>query len=119
MRNCQVAFQRNSLYAAAKKGFKEKGAPARPPEKGRKQPSWFGPGNDLAPGIKVGGSRYFAIGRETQTVKDFERQIKSRFNESYSDAWDEAPDYGRHFPRGPSTKMSKAQERRIRGSGQR
>ncbi len=102
-------LNRAIFYAAAKRGFKGGGGAHEPPAakgkgirplsgKGR-EPSWTGFGDDLAPGAEVGGKRLFVIGGEVQTEKDFERQIQSRFGVGYAEAWEEALDYVRHFPR--------------------
>jgi hypothetical protein len=88
-------LNRAIFYAAAKMGFKRGGAPGE----GARAPAAEGPareeyhlGDDFAfrdtskPGV------YFTIGDETQTEKEFQRQIIDRFGSTkvWTEAWDEA-----------------------------
>lgn len=88
-------LNRAIFYAAAKQGFREP-----PPKAGEEAgkpteappPELFRLGEDEAyrdPSMK---QIAFAIGGQTQTVKDFERSVESRFGtkENFRAAWDEA-----------------------------
>jgi hypothetical protein len=106
-------LNRAIFIAAAKRGFKGKGGPAHS-TKGKGVPSsrsrgarreevetaaTFKLGDEIAPGEMRQGKKYFTIGGQTQTEQDFERQVKSRFNDKFDRAWAEALDYVRQFPK--------------------
>jgi hypothetical protein len=106
MRNGKVAFQGNTFYAAAKRGFKGGGGQGAGGHRsspqgggeGYRAPDTYHLGNEMA--YKAPGSELlFTIGGKTQTMEDFQRQIESRFQGKFKDAWDEAVDYVEHFDR--------------------
>jgi hypothetical protein len=96
-------LNRAIFYAAAKRGFKGKPGKGGSGASGRASDQTttgeYHLGDELA--YTVGGSKklYFEIGGKPQTEKDFERQVKSRFDGKFDSAWDEALDYVRHFDR--------------------
>jgi hypothetical protein len=96
-------LNRAIFYAAAKRGFKgntsKEGVAASQRSKSRPAPNEYHLGDELA--FTRTGTRkmYFEIGGKTQTEKDFERQIASRFNGKFDSAWDDALDYVRMFDR--------------------
>jgi len=99
MRNGKTAFQGNTFYAAAKRGFKGgggsggrsklKSAENRPPEA---RPDVFRLGDDMAFREVRGGRMLFTIGGKVQSEADFKRQVASRFGEKFSAAWRDALD---------------------------
>ena len=96
-------LDRAIFYAAAKRGFKakppaHKGGEARGAK--REQPAdTFSLGDEMAFKEERDGKLFFVIGGKAQTLKDFERQIQSRFQGSFDQVWEEALDYVRHFSR--------------------
>ncbi len=102
-------LNRAIFYAAAKRGFKGHGAGS--PTKVGKRPSGaqrslgtdeYYLGDELAH-KSVSSSQnkpIFEIGGKTQTGSDFERQIKTRFGDSFDEAWRDALDYVGHFDKG-------------------
>jgi len=88
-------LNRAIFYAAAKRGFKEgpaktgepSGAPSEAPS-----PELFRLGDDEAYRDPRAKQVVFAIGGETQTPENFERQVEVRFGtkENFRAAWDEA-----------------------------
>lgn len=99
-------LNRAIFYAAAKRGFKGGPRTKSPPAAGRSGHTTGPPSRDFLLGDekafvqKTNGERpLFVIGGETQTQRDFERQISSRFNGKFDSAWEEALDYVRHFDR--------------------
>lgn len=87
-------LNRAIFYAAAKRGFRE-----APKERGEKPPAAPAPslvayplGDDEAFRDPSSKKLLFAIGGETQTVENFERQVASRFGtpDNFHQAWAEA-----------------------------
>ncbi len=102
MRNGKVAFQGNTFYAAAKRGFK--GGPDSSLEHHGQRapgesegPKEFRLGDDLAFRESREGKMLFTIGGKIQTKADFEKQIVSRFNGKFEDAWKDALDLLRNY----------------------
>ncbi len=97
-------LNRAIFYAAAKRGF-EGGGGQGPGEHrssgqgvGYQQPDTYHVGNEMA--YKAPGSELlFTIGGKTQGKEDFQKQIESRFQGKFKDAWEEAVDYVGHFDR--------------------
>ncbi|HXW67594.1 MAG TPA: hypothetical protein VEL82_06960 [Thermoplasmata archaeon] len=91
-------LNRAIFYAAAKQGFRHGGAsaPGEPSVGGaeREHPERapYSLGDDLAFRDTRTAKLYFTIGEETQTEKEFERQIIARFGERshFTRAWSEA-----------------------------
>jgi hypothetical protein len=92
-------LNRSIFYAAAKRGFKGAGAFTGGPGKPRQAPDVYYLGDEMAYKDERGGKLLFTIGGEVQTERDFDRQIKLRFQGMFDRAWDEALDFVRHFPR--------------------
>ena len=99
-------LNRAIFYAAAKRGFKGGGTGSGSGGGGRPGPreakaDEFHLGDDLA--FKEPGSSdkspVFSFGGEAQTEERFQKQVQSRFSGSFKDAWEDALDYVRHFPR--------------------
>ena len=97
-------LNRAIFYAAAKRGFKGGGSGSggggRPGAHETKADE-FRLGDDLAfkePGSSD-ASPVFSFGGEAQTEERFQKQVQSRFSGSFKDAWEDALDYVRHFPR--------------------
>jgi len=76
-------LNRAIFYATAKRGFKEKVVKER--RKGLEEKPLLEEkdvyflGDEMAYKAEDGGTTYFTIGGEMQKVKDFEKQIESRF----------------------------------------
>lgn len=87
------------FYAAAKRGFKGSGAVAGGPGKPRQVPDVYYLGDEMAYKEEMKGKVFFTIGGEIQTEREFEKQIKSRFQRKFDKVWEEALDYVQHFPR--------------------
>jgi hypothetical protein len=96
------------FYAAAKRGFKgESKSSSKSKKMGEsdrsekeKQLLEFKLGDDIAFRDKMKGSKskpVFSIGGKAQTEEDYLKQVKGRFNQAYTKAWDEALDYVRGF----------------------
>ena len=89
-------LNRAIFYAAAKKGFKKIQKPVElKPEYKRKYKKelkieQFKVGDEMAFCVEIEGKKYFTIGGEIQTEKDFERQIEKRFGGKFDKAWEEA-----------------------------
>jgi len=100
-------LNRAIFYAAAKRGFigaKEKAHPKRGPDEIARRPTEERPdayflGDEMAYKVKEGRRTNFTIGGEAQTEGDFARQIESRFDKKYEDAWKEALDIIGQFDR--------------------
>ena len=100
-------LNRAIFYAAAKRGFKGGGTGSGSGGEDRTgareaKADEFHLGDDLA--FKEPGSSHkspvFSFGGEAQTEERFQKQVQSRFSGSFKDAWEDALDYVRHFPRG-------------------
>jgi hypothetical protein len=98
------------FYAAAKRGFKGHAAPSgtsgaptgRPVRGGAPKAETreeYYLGDDMAYKAQKGRKVQFMIGGKVQTKEDFQRQIEARFEGHFEEAWREALDYVRHFPR--------------------
>lgn len=90
-------LNRAIFFAAAKQGFK--GKPSTPTEfhgTGRrarvKEADTYCLGDEYAYKVEKGGKVYFVIGGKPQTGEDFKRQIESRFQGKFKQAWQEALD---------------------------
>ena len=98
--------QQGDIYAAAKRGFKGGGTGSgsgrggRPGARETKADEFY-LGDDLA--FKEPGSSdtspVFSFGGEAQTEERFHKQVQSRFTDCFKEAWEDALDYVRHFPR--------------------
>ncbi len=97
-------LQRAIFYAAAKRGFKGKGA-AKPPKefvlkekkltdsqikKIQKSFTMTTVGDEAAYCVEMDGRKLFVIGNEIKTAKDFEHQIERRYGKYFAKAWKEA-----------------------------
>jgi len=102
-------LNRAIFYAAAKRGFSGKQAvPGRGGVKthtahrrARAAVEEYHLGDEMAfnePGSSKGSS-IFSIGEEAQREEDFKRQIETRFQGSFEEAWKEALEYVRRFDR--------------------
>ncbi len=87
-------LNRAIFFAAAKRGFQESpgssGEAGAPRPEGTREP--YRVGQDFAYRDRTRSTVYFTIGDETQTEKEFERQIIARFGprENFERAWKEA-----------------------------
>ncbi len=102
-------LNRAIFYAAAKRGFKGVAAVAPPKPRSRSEVEAkpvtetreiFHLGDEMA--YKAQGKSpvtYFTIGGQVQTEQDFERQIASRFGNTFANAWNEALNFVRQFDR--------------------
>jgi len=107
-------LNRAIFYAAAKKGFKHvKGAkpPSQiilakkplPEEKLQKIQESFRVeeiGDEMAYAVELDGKTYYTIGNEIQTEKDFQKQVESRFEGKFDEAWKEALDILKDYDQG-------------------
>jgi len=96
-------LNRAIFYAAAKRGFKSKARPIQGTKISkrtvkRKRSTYF-LGNEMAYRFKTGGKFYFTIGESLQTEINYQRQIMKRFSGAYSNAWKEALQVVRQYPR--------------------
>lgn len=100
-------LNRAIFYAAAKRGFK--GKPGAPSATGGPAATAheYVLGDEKAFVQVSEPDPIFTIGGKTQTDKDFEKQICSRFGGNFDVAWQEALDYVQHFDR---ETLSSAQE---------
>lgn len=89
-------LNRAIFIAAAKRGFKGGGG-----EGGgggaSKEPDTYNLGDDMAYSVKRKGTLLFTIGGEVQTRDAFDRQVRSRFGETFPQVWKEALDYVETF----------------------
>jgi len=94
-------LNRAIFYAAAKRGFKPKPGPLKPPtfkleldeKKIAKIQKTFGIshlGDEMGYSVELDGKKYFTIGEEVQTPENFKKQVVSRFGKAFKKAWDEA-----------------------------
>ncbi len=88
-------LNRAIFFAAAKQGFRSPGAAAGSDRTGAASDTsrtTYLLGRDLAYRDPTSSTLYFTIGGETQTEKDFEKQIVARFGgaENFERAWSEA-----------------------------
>jgi hypothetical protein len=91
-------LNRAIFYAAAKRGFKGGEHRSSGQGGGHQAPDTYHLGDEMA--YKAPGSELlFTIGGKTQRKEDFQRQIESRFQGRFRDAWEEAVDYVQHFDR--------------------
>jgi hypothetical protein len=93
-------LNRAIFVAAAKRGFKGGGEPgAARTSKRAETPGEFFLGDDKA--YAVGGARapLFTIGGHIQRPQDFERQVAQRFAGTFADAWVQALEIVRGYPR--------------------
>lgn len=98
-------LNRAIFYAAAKRGFKEKGkVPIRGAEEIEKKPvkktrdAYF-LGDEMAYVSKTRRQSYFTIGGRLQTDADFKQQIERRFGNAFSFAWKESLEIMRRYPK--------------------
>lgn len=100
-------LNRAIFYAAAKRGFRGKppgvSHATSTPSRARRPSA---PTHEYTVGNEKGfvstpdtSDPLFVIGGETQTPKDFDKQVSSRFNGRFDVAWEDALDYVRHFDR--------------------
>jgi hypothetical protein len=97
-------LNRAIFYAAAKRGFKERKIPGRRREEIERGPiertrDAYYLGNEMAYVSKKGGRFYFTIGGESQTERDFKRQIENRFEDAFPEAWKESLEIVRQYPK--------------------
>ncbi len=97
-------LNRAIFYAAAKRGFKgtsqkagQHGAAKGRPEAER--PDVLRLGDDMAFKEVRNGKMFFTIGGKIQTKADFEKQVVSRFNGRFDEAWKDALDLLRNYDR--------------------
>ncbi len=94
-------LNRAIFYAAAKRGFKK-------PIRGRTRSSIhehpvleekdaYFLGNEMAYKTEEKGKTYFIIGDKPQRVEDFKKQIESRFQGKFNEAWEEALELVKSF----------------------
>lgn len=112
-------INRAIFYAAAKRGFKAFGKkrpairPSAPVPARRGPPVRIGKeevlrvGDEVAYATRVGKEIRFTIGGEVQTEEDYRKQIVSRFEGRYSEAWKEALRIVRKHPK--STLLSQSE----------
>ena len=91
-------LNRAIFIAAAKRGFK--GGPSQGGRAGAKSsktaPVYY-LGDDMAFKSQKSGVLLFTIGGEVQTKEAFDRQVKSRFGQTFPAAWREALAYVKTF----------------------
>jgi hypothetical protein len=92
-------LNRAIFIAAAKRGFKGGAGGGKEGQGGgkRSKGAVFHLGDDMAFKEEKGGVLRFTIGGKVQTEQDFERQVKSRFGDTFAQAWKEAVEYVRTF----------------------
>lgn len=94
-------LNRAIFYAAAKRGFKPKPGPLKPPrfkldlaEKDiKKLTETFSIshlGDEVGYSVELDGKKMFTIGEQVQTPENFKKQIATRFGKAFKKAWDEA-----------------------------
>ncbi len=94
-------LNRAIFYAAAKRGFKPKPGPLRPPafkidlsereiNKLTKTFSVSHLGDEMGYSVKLEGKKLFIIGEQVQTPESFKKQIGTRFGNTFKKAWAEA-----------------------------
>lgn len=94
-------LNRAIFYAAAKKGFRPKGGPPKPPEfkvrlpeeklaKIRKSFGVTHLGDEMSYSVELDGKKMFTIGSEIQTPETFKKNIENRFGTTFQQAWQEA-----------------------------
>jgi hypothetical protein len=104
-------LNRAIFYAAAKKGFKHKGGPPKPPEfkvripeaklaKIRKSFGVTHLGDEMSYSVELDGKKMFTIGSEIQTPENFKKSIENRFGDIFPKAWQEAIDICKHYDKG-------------------
>jgi len=97
-------LNRAIFYAAAKRGFKGKApltaefraAVAKPEEEAL---DLYRLGDEMAFKEERSGRLYFTIGGQMQTEEEFHRQVESRFEGAFEEAWREALEIVRGFDR--------------------
>lgn len=107
-------LNRAIFYAAAKRGFKRKGK-VKPPKQFSMKEKKFSDkeikkiqksftmtniGDETVYSIIVGGKKFFVIGSEIKTAKDFKYQIERRFGASFQKAWKEAIKICKEYDKG-------------------
>jgi len=97
-------LNRAIFYAAAKRGFKGRPIQSRSREEISKKPvekrrAAYFLGDEMAYSAKTGGELYFTIGEKLQTESDYKLQIMKRFGSIYSEAWKEALQIVRQYPK--------------------
>jgi dsDNA-specific endonuclease/ATPase MutS2 len=92
-------LNRAIFYAAAKRGFKgqKKGIVGAVGKTRRKEPGVYFLGDEMAYKVEKNRKLYFTIGGKVQTREDFEKQIESRFQGHFKEAWEEALKIVRQF----------------------
>jgi len=95
-------LNRAIFYAAAKRGFKEKGILERPRAALLEKPVFeekdrFFLGDEMAYKQAEQGRIYFIIGGKPQTVEDFRKEIESRFKGKFNTVWRESVEYVKSF----------------------
>jgi hypothetical protein len=95
-------LNRAIFYAAAKRGFREKGVPERPRATLLKKPvleekDKFFLGDEMAYKQVKQGNTYFIIGGKPQTKEDFKKEIESRFKGKFNVVWKEAIELVKSF----------------------
>lgn len=96
-------LNRSIFYAAAKRGFRGGGATSTGhgagPVPTSKTADTYYLGDEMAYKAEGPGDLRFTIGGKVQTGEDFKRQIESRFEGKFDEAWKDAVDYVSHFDR--------------------
>ncbi|MEO0091850.1 MAG: hypothetical protein ABIK61_03965 [candidate division WOR-3 bacterium] len=104
-------LNRAIFYAAAKRGFKPKPGPLKPPkfklelppkkiEKLQKTYGIYHLGDEMAYTVELEGKKLFTIGDEIQTPEDFQKQIAQRFGKAFNKAWNEAIKICKEYDKG-------------------
>jgi hypothetical protein len=94
-------LNRAIFYAAAKRGFKSKPGPLRPPtfkldlpeKEIKKLTKTFNIshlGDEMGYSVELDGKKLFTIGEQVQTPENFKKQIAARFGETFKKAWGDA-----------------------------
>jgi hypothetical protein len=110
-------LNRAIFYAAAKRGFRGGGSNARGARaktetgtKAEKQEGEYYLGDELAYKDEKKSTKdkpTFAMGEQTQTEENFNRQVKARFHDTFEEAWKEALDYIKSFDKETLLSQSK------------
>ena len=95
-------LNRAIFYAAAKRGFREKGMPERPRASLLEKPvleekDRFFLGDEMAYKQVEQGNTYFIIGGKPQTIEDFKKGIESRLKGKFNTVWREAVELVKSF----------------------
>ena len=107
-------LQRAIFYAAAKRGFKDKGKGGPPKQLVMKNQTMTNTkltrirqsftmttvGDEAAYSVEIDGKKMFVIGSEIKTKEDFKKQIEQRFGKHFRDAWKQAVKICKEYDKG-------------------